>query len=46
MGIQGAGKLSEIIIGSTSSTIAGNVRCPVLIIPEKAPFEKLKKIVF
>lgn len=46
MGIKGAGKISEIVVGSTSSSIAGNVRCPVLIVPEKAVFEKPKKIIF
>jgi len=46
MGIKAAGKVSEIVIGSTASDMAGRVKCPVLIVPEKASFTKLKKIVF
>ena len=46
MGIKGAGKISEIVIGSRASDVTGRVNCPVLIIPEKASFKKLKKIVF
>jgi len=46
MGIKGAGKVSEIFIGSTASDVAGNIKCPVLIVPEKFSFEKPKKMVF
>lgn len=46
MGIKGAGKVSEIVIGSSSSDMAGKIKCPVLIIPEKSVFKKSKKIVF
>lgn len=46
MGIKGAGKVSEVIIGSLASDLAGRVQCPVFIIPEKASFKKAKKIVF
>jgi nucleotide-binding universal stress UspA family protein len=46
MGTKGASGLSEIIVGSNTGDLITQVRCPVLIIPEKAVFEIPEEIAF
>jgi nucleotide-binding universal stress UspA family protein len=46
MGMKGASKLSEALIGSTTTKVLRKVKKPVLIIPEKANYKKPEKIVF
>lgn len=45
MGMQGAGYLSEKLIGSVTTTLIKRSDCPVLVINEKVKFKNLKKIV-
>jgi nucleotide-binding universal stress UspA family protein len=45
MGITGAGKFSELVIGSTATALVQQLDCcPVLIIPEEARFEEPHRI--
>jgi len=44
MGIGHMDKFSEVVFGSTSTTVAGKVSCPVLIIPAKTTYKPLKRI--
>ncbi len=46
MGTQGASGLEEILIGSHSAYMLEKVKCPVLVIPAKAPFSTPKKIMY
>ena len=46
MGMKGANKLSEALIGSTTTATLRKATVPVLVIPEKAKYKKPKKIVF
>ena len=46
MGINGESKLEEILIGSTTISVISNTKTPVFIIPEKAKFKNIDKIVF
>jgi nucleotide-binding universal stress UspA family protein len=46
MGTHGASGLEEFLIGSNASSVIQGVDVPVLVIPPKASFEPLKKIVF
>lgn len=46
MGIKGAGKISEVIIGSNAVGVIRHSKCPVLVVPEACRFKKLDKIVF
>jgi nucleotide-binding universal stress UspA family protein len=46
MGITGAGKLSELLIGSNVTHVVKKIDCPVIVVPEKATFTQLKNIVF
>jgi nucleotide-binding universal stress UspA family protein len=46
MGTKGASGLEEIFIGSNAYDVVKDVECPVIIVPEKANFEKRSKIVF
>ena len=46
MGTKGASGLSEIILGSNTGDIITQVKCPVLIVPEKAVFSIPKEIAF
>ena len=46
MGITGESKLEEILLGSTTISVINNSKTPVFIIPEKAKFKKIDKIVF
>jgi len=46
MGNEGAESLKEIFVGSVAADVIKNAPCPVLIIPPKATFKPLRKIVF
>jgi len=44
MGITGAGKLKETLIGSNAFTVAKKCKIPALIVPENAVFNKINDI--
>lgn len=44
MGISGAGKLKEWLIGSTATGLLKQAKFPVLIIPEGCKFKSIKKV--
>jgi len=44
MGMKEKGLISEILVGSTATSVMRNIKIPVLIVPEKAKFVKPKKI--
>ena len=46
IGNEGAEGLKEIFVGSVAADIVKNATCPVLIIPPKATYKPLRKIVF
>lgn len=46
MGIRGSGNLSEILMGSTTTTLIRKDSCPVLVINQNVKFKNIKKIVF
>ncbi len=46
MGTRGAMKINRSEIGSNSSEVITKVKCPILVIPEKARFNKIKNIAF
>lgn len=46
MGMKGASKLSEELVGSTTTATLRKATVPVLVIPEKAKYKKPEKIVF
>ncbi|MCO6499622.1 MAG: universal stress protein [Vicingus serpentipes] len=46
MGTKGASGLTKILIGSVTASIVKGVSLPVLIIPEKAKYQSIKKVVF
>ena len=46
MGTKGASGLSEIIIGSNTGDLITKVKCPALIIPEKAVYKNPEEIAF
>lgn len=46
MGTKGASGLKEATIGSKTGEVITRVKCPVLVVPEKAKFTDLKNIVF
>ena len=46
MGMKGANKLSEALIGSTTTATLRKATAPVLVIPEKAKYKKPEKVVF
>jgi len=46
MGTKGASGLKEVIIGSNTTDLITQVKCPVLIVPENAVFKVPEKIVF
>ncbi|MFM9986394.1 MAG: universal stress protein [Flavobacteriales bacterium] len=45
-GISHLDKFSRLIFGSTSLSVAGRLRCPVLIIPENARFKFWNRVAF
>ena len=46
MGIRGSNRLSQIIIGSTTTAVIRNIKVPVFVIPENAEFALPAKILF
>jgi len=46
MGITGAGKLTELLIGSNATRVIKKIDCPTIVVPEKAKFVQLKKVAF
>jgi nucleotide-binding universal stress UspA family protein len=46
MGLNGAGRLSELVMGSMATATVHKSKKPVLVVPEKATFTGIKKIVF
>ena len=46
MGIKGSGKLTEALIGSTTVSVMKKADCPLIIVPDKAKFKQIKKIIF
>jgi len=46
MGINGAGRVSEVVIGSNTTRVVKNINCSTIIVPEKAKFKQLKNIAF
>lgn len=44
MGIKGAGKVSQTLIGSHTSSLIKKTQAPVLVIPADAKFKEIKKI--
>jgi nucleotide-binding universal stress UspA family protein len=46
MGTTGGSQLEEILIGSNTIDVVKHTTCPVLIVPSKAVFRPVKKIVF
>jgi len=46
MGTKGASGIKKIIIGSNTGDIITKVKCPVLVVPEKAIFREPKEIAF
>lgn len=46
LSIRSTDSLYDALFGSTAVSVAGSLKCPVLIIPEKARFRELKKIAF
>lgn len=45
MGMKGGGKFTQII-GSTATSLMKRANCPVIVVPEKAKFQEIKKIVY
>lgn len=45
MGMQGAGKLTELLVGSITTALLKKAKKPVLVIPEKAKYTRPRKIV-
>ncbi len=46
MGTKGASGLKEVIVGSNTGDVITRVKCPVLVVPEKADFIKPREIAF
>lgn len=46
MGMKGAGKLSEFLLGSVSTSLIERTTLPVLVVPEKAKFKNPLRIAF
>lgn len=46
MGMKGAGKLREALIGSVTTSTLRKSKIPVLVIPENAKYKKPEKVVF
>ena len=44
MGITGKSALSQVFFGSNTLKMAGKKVCPVMIVPENAPFEPIKNV--
>src|SRR6185369_16986926 len=46
MGTRGANGISELLIGSNTTSVVGKSICPVMVVPEYAKMKGLNKIVF
>lgn len=46
MGTKGASGLSEVIMGSNTGDLINKVKCPTLVVPEKAEYKPPKEIAF
>jgi len=46
MGITGAGKFSELLIGSNATRVVHLLKCPVFIVPPEGRFTQIKNIAF
>jgi nucleotide-binding universal stress UspA family protein len=46
MGTKGASGIKQAIIGSNTGDLITKVKCPVLVVPEKADFKNIKEIGF
>lgn len=46
MGTKGASGIKEVIIGSNTGDVITRVKCPVLVVPEKAVYIKPREIAF
>jgi nucleotide-binding universal stress UspA family protein len=46
IGMQGANNLSDVLMGSVTTSVLRESKIPVFVIPEKTKFKKPKKIVF
>jgi nucleotide-binding universal stress UspA family protein len=46
MGTKGASGLKEMAVGSHTGEVITKVKCPILVIPEKAHFQAVNKIAF
>lgn len=46
MGTKGSSGIKEVIIGSNTAGVIGQVDCPILAIPEKAKYKPIKEIAF
>jgi nucleotide-binding universal stress UspA family protein len=46
MGMKHVDKFSEVVFGSTATNLAGELPCPILVIPPDARFRPWKKIAF
>jgi nucleotide-binding universal stress UspA family protein len=46
MGITGAGKFKELLIGSNTTKVVRNIDCPTLIVPENASYNGINTIAF
>ncbi len=46
MGIQGSSNLSDVLMGSITTSVLRESKIPVFVIPEKIKYKKPKKIVF
>lgn len=46
MGTKGATGLKEVIVGTRTSEVITRVKCPILVVPEKAKYESPKELAF
>ncbi|MBN8696575.1 MAG: universal stress protein [Bacteroidetes bacterium] len=46
MGINGLGKMAEILIGSNATIAIHNINCPVLVVPNDSIFKPISNIAF
>lgn len=46
MGLRGASRLEQFFMGSTTLRVAEHIKCPVLIIPPHAVYQKINTVIF
>jgi len=46
MGITGAGKLGEMLIGSNATIAIHNMDCPLIVVPKEAAYKQIENIAF